>query len=95
MKMLAMVAPHSSGPGATGRARTAAAVGGLLAALAASSCCLFPVFLFTLGAVGAWIGTLVRLAPFQPYFIAAAVVCLGAGYWLVYRQRVSCVDRAT
>jgi len=38
---------------------------------------------------------LVRLAPFQPYFIAAAVVCLGAGYWLVYRSRVACADHGT
>jgi mercuric ion transport protein len=77
------------------RARSASAVGSLLAALAASSCCLLPLVLFTLGAGGAWIGTLVRLAPFQPYFIAVAVVCLGAGYWLVYRSQAACVGRAT
>lgn len=70
-----------------------AAVGSFLAALAASSCCLLPVILFTLGAGGAWIGTLVRQAPFQPYFIAAAVACLGAGYWLVYRSHVACAIR--
>lgn len=92
MKMPAMISMASAGPDATVRARTAAAVGGLLAALAASSCCLFPVVLFTFGASGASIGTLVRLAPFQPYFIAAAVICLGTGYWLVYRSRAACVD---
>jgi len=77
------------------RARTAAAVGSLLAALATSSCCMLPVVLFTLGASGAWIGALVRLAPFQPYFIATAVVCLAAGYWLAYRSRIACADRGT
>lgn len=77
------------------RARTVAAIASLLAALAASSCCLLPVILFTLGAGGAWIGTLVRLAPFQPYFIAAAVVCLGAGYWMVYRSHVGCAVRGS
>src|SRR5262249_54658058 len=41
-------------------ARTTAAVGSLLAALAASSRCLLPVVLFSFGASGAWIGTLVR-----------------------------------
>jgi mercuric ion transport protein len=53
---------------------------------------MLPVVLFTLGASGALIGTLVRLAPFQPYFIGAAVVCLGAGYWLVYRSRIACAE---
>jgi mercuric ion transport protein len=43
---------------------------------------MLPLLLFTLGAGGPWIGTLVRLAPYQPYFIAVAVACLGYGYWL-------------
>src|SRR6516164_3206380 len=73
------------------RGRIAAAVGSLFAALAASSCCLLPVVLFTLGVGGAWIGTLVRLAPLQPYFIAATIACLGVGYWLVHRsRRIAC-----
>jgi mercuric ion transport protein len=89
MTTIASTQPHDA-------VRTrAAAVGSLLAALAASSCCLLPVVLFTLGAGGAWIGTLVRLAPFQPYFITAAIVCVGAGYWLTYRARVACADGAT
>src|SRR5438034_1160471 len=68
-----------------------AAAGGVLGAIAASSCCMLPLLLFTLGASGPWIGTLVRLAPYQPYFIAVAVACLGCGYWLVYRSsRSSC-----
>jgi len=33
------------------------------------------------------------LAPFEPYFIVAAVTCLEAGYWLVYRSRIACADR--
>lgn len=92
MKMRTMIGTVSTDPGDSVRVRTMAAVGSFLAALAASSCCLLPVILFTLGAGGAWIGTLVRLAPFQPYFIAAAVVCLGAGYWLVYRARIACAN---
>lgn len=77
------------------RSRNAAATGGLVGAIAASSCCMLPVVLFTLGAGGAWIGILVRLAPFQPYSIAAAAVCLGTGYRLVYRARVVCADRGS
>ncbi len=68
------------------RLQNAAATGGLLGAVAASSCCMLPLLLFTLGASGPWIGTLVRLAPYQPYFIAVAVACLGCGYWLMHRS---------
>ena len=67
------------------------AVGGLLGALVASSCCLLPLVLFGLGVSGAWIGNLTQLAPYQPFFIAATLACLGYGYWLVYRSsKVAC-----
>lgn len=67
--------------------------GGVLGALAASSCCIVPLALFGLGISGAWIGNLTQLAPYQPYFIAATLACLGGGYWLVYRSRkAACAD---
>jgi len=62
------------------------AIGGLLGALAASSCCILPIALFSLGVSGAWIGNLTQLAPYQPYLIAATMAFLGGGYWLVYRS---------
>jgi mercuric ion transport protein len=68
------------------RLQNAAAAGGVMDAVAASSCCMLPLLLFTLGAGGPWIGKLVRLAPNQPYFIAFAVACLGCGYWLMRRS---------
>src|SRR5260370_3372041 len=68
------------------RFQNATAAGGVLGAIAASSCCMLPLLLFALGASGPWIGTLVRLAPYQPYFIAVAVACLGCGYWLMHRS---------
>ena len=68
------------------RAQRVAAAVGLIGAVAASSCCMLPLALFTLGAGGPWIGKLVKLAPYQPYFIAASIACLGYGYWLVYRS---------
>jgi mercuric ion transport protein len=68
------------------RAQAALAVGGLLGALAASSCCILPVALFSLGISGAWIANFTQLAPYKPYFVAAAVVLLTAGYWLVRRS---------
>jgi mercuric ion transport protein len=76
------------------RGQGAMAAGGLLGALAAASCCLLPLVLFSLGVSGAWIGTFTRLAPYQPYFIAATIACLGWGYWLVHRssKAAACVE---
>ena len=69
------------------------AVGGILGAIAATSCCIIPLLLFALGIGGAWIGNLTALAPYQPIFIAATLIFLGTGYYLVYRRRgVACTD---
>ena len=76
------------------RRQTLMAAGGLLGALAASSCCIFPLVLFGLGVGGAWIGNFTRLAPYQPFFIAATLAFLG--YWLVYRSSTrACADGGT
>ncbi len=69
------------------------AIGGLLGALAASSCCILPIVLFSLGVSGAWIGNLTQIAPYQPYIIAATLAFLGGGYWLVHRSsQAGCAD---
>ena len=69
------------------------AAGGLVGALAVSSCCILPLVLFSLGVSGAWIGNFTRLAPYQPYFLALTIGCLGYGYWLVYRSsKLACTD---
>ena len=69
------------------------AAGGLLGAVAASSCCIVPLMLFGLGVSGAWIGNLTQLAPYQPCFIVVTLGFLGAGYWLVFRDSEAvCVD---
>lgn len=62
------------------------AAGGLAAALGASSCCVLPLVFFGLGVSGAWIGNLTALAPYQPFFIAAALAFLGLGLFRVYRR---------
>src|SRR5256885_16534679 len=75
------------------RRQSLIAAGGLLGALAASSCCILPLVLFGLGVSGAWIGNFTRLAPYQPYFIAATLAFLGYGYWLIYRSSTrTCAD---
>ena len=73
------------------RGQKLAAVGGVIGALAASSCCILPVILFSLGIGGAWIGNFTQLAPYQSYFIAATLAFIVAGYWLAYRSsKIAC-----
>jgi mercuric ion transport protein len=75
------------------RRQSLMAAGGLLGALAASSCCILPLTLFGLGVSGAWIGDFTQLAPYQPWFIAGTMAFLGYGYWLVYRSsQVACAE---
>lgn len=71
------------------------AAGSILGALAASSCCVIPLILFSLGVGGAWIGNLTALAPYKPIFVAGTAAFLGYGYYLVYwKPRKACVDGA-
>jgi mercuric ion transport protein len=66
-------------------AKALLSIGGVLAALGASSCCVIPFVLFTLGVSGAWIGNLTALAPYQPIFVAMALGCLAGSFVLVRR----------
>lgn len=77
----------------TGRRARLIAAGGLLGAIAASSCCIVPLALFSLGVTGVWIGNLAALSPFQPIFVLMTAGFLGYGYYLVYRRpRKACAD---
>ena len=63
--------PHSP----TGRA---ALFAGGLAAILASTCCLGPLILLSLGISGAWIGNLTLLEPYRPIFIGVALIALSS-----------------
>ncbi len=60
------------------------ATGGVLGAIAASSCCIVPLALFSLGITGVWIGNLAALTPYQPIILSITAGFLGYGYYLVY-----------
>lgn len=84
-----------SEPQTEGRRKSWVAAGGLLGAIAASSCCILPVALFSLGMGGAWIGNLTALAPYQPVFVVISLGLLGYGYWLVHRRpKAACAEAA-
>lgn len=70
-----------------------AAIGSVIGAVLASSCCVVPLILVTLGASGAWIGSLSALDPYKGYFAAFTLVFLGLGYWQAFRKReIECED---
>lgn len=69
------------------------ATGGVIAAVLASTCCIGPLALLTLGVSGAWIGNLTALEPYKPYFAAVALVFIGLGFRQVYfRPKPACAD---
>jgi mercuric ion transport protein len=85
--------PTTQGVGAERSRARLIAVGSILGALAATSCCILPLVLFSIGISGAWIGNLTALAPYKPYFAGGTLALLGYGYYLVYvRPMQACAD---
>ncbi len=64
--------------------RSIAAV--VLAALAASVCCVGPLVLLALGVGGAWVGNLTTLEPFRPYLMGFTLLVLGYAFYSIYRK---------
>lgn len=69
--------------------RGALFAGGLTAILA-STCCLGPLVLVTLGFSGAWIGNLTVLEPYRPLFIGAALVAMFFAWRRIFRPVADC-----
>lgn len=63
---------------------------GGLAALLASTCCLGPLVLIALGFSGAWISNFTALQPYQPIFIAAALIALFMAGKRIWRPVAQC-----
>lgn len=74
----------------TQKGRSALVAGGL-AAILASTCCLGPLVLITLGFSGAWIGNLIVLEPYRPIFIGAALIALLFAWRRIFRPVQTCV----
>lgn len=78
---------------ATDRSKSWLAAGGIIGAFLASSCCIQPLVLVTLGVSGAWIGNLTALEPYKPLILTFTAVLLGLGFWHVYfRTKPACAD---
>ena len=63
---------------------------GGVAAILASTCCLGPLLLVTLGFSGAWIGNLTVLEPYRPIFIGVGLVALFFAYRRIFRPVQAC-----
>ena len=69
------------------------ATGGVIGAILASTCCIAPLVLLTLGISGAWIGNLTALEPYKPIFAGVALVFIGLGFRQVYfKAKPACED---
>lgn len=75
---------------ANGSLEKASLVGGALAAIVASVCCLGPFVLVTVGISGAWISNLVAFEPYRPYAIGVALVCMALAYRKIYAAPKAC-----
>ncbi len=61
-------------------------MGGALAAIAASACCLGPLALISLGVSGAWISNLSALEPYRPIFIGVALGFMAFAYRQIFMK---------
>ncbi len=56
----------------------------IVAALAASVCCVGPLLLLGLGIGGAWVGNLTALEPYRPYLMGLTLIALGYAFYKIY-----------
>src|SRR5579875_1214121 len=66
------------------RAKKLTLGGAVLAALAASSCCIGPLILAALGIGGA--GAFAVIGAYRPYILGVTAVLLAGGFYLTYRK---------
>ncbi|MGQ0484543.1 MAG: mercuric transporter MerT family protein [Hyphomicrobiales bacterium] len=71
-------------------AAPALAAGSIATGLLASSCCILPLVLVTIGVGGSWVAQLTALSPYQPFFLGAAALTTGYGFWRAYRKPQAC-----
>lgn len=64
--------------------------GGLTASILASSCCILPLALVSIGVGGSWMSGLTGLSPYQPLFLAISAAAIGTGLWRAYRKQNAC-----
>lgn len=57
---------------------------GVLAAIAASVCCVGPLVLLAIGIGGSWVGNLTAMEPYRPIFMGLTLLFLGLAFGQLY-----------
>ena len=65
-------------------------IGGILAGIGASTCCLGPFLLISLGISGSWIGNLSAMEVYRPYLMAIALIFIALAFRKLYLLPQSC-----
>ncbi|HSG74701.1 MAG TPA: mercuric transporter MerT family protein [Burkholderiales bacterium] len=71
-------------------AETASIAAGAASALGASTCCVLPLVLVSMGFGGAWIAQLRALEQFQWVFIGLAAAAFGYAFYRLYLRPTTC-----
>ena len=67
-----------------------ALIGGIIAAIGASLCCVGPLILLLLGVSGTWISTLTAFEPFRPYLMVGVLILFSWAGFQLYRPIEKC-----
>ncbi len=65
-------------------------IGGMVAGITASVCCVGPLLLLSLGVSGTWIGNLSAMNAYRPWFIGLTLVFLFLAFRKLYLKPPSC-----
>jgi len=66
------------------KAQKATLISGIIASIAAASCCIGPVLFAVLGVSSA--GALSKMEPYRPFLTILTVILLGAAFYFTYRK---------
>ncbi len=75
----------------TTRSESRTLIGGILAAIGASVCCVGPLVLLALGIGGTWVGSLTAMEPYRPFFIGLTLLFLGLSFRKLYLVPQDCI----
>jgi mercuric ion transport protein len=73
---------------------TASIAAGVVSALGASTCCVLPLVLVSVGVGGAWVAQVRELERFYYVFIAIAVVAFSYAFYSLYLRPAPCAPEA-
>lgn len=88
-ELLAKTLPPAGGEKAGKGLERTSGLSALAGGILASSCCILPLALVSVGAGGAWLSNLTALSPYQPIFLGLAATSVGYGFWKARTARRS------